>query len=88
MEDPSFNLGKGIHVVNVILNYAYLGLLVTCFLLSLGNRPQGSKWLYTIAMIGFAVVTVYMTVSTAYLAQSLRSLNTGPTAVCSVLPRV
>jgi len=61
MEDPSFNL-KGINVVNVILNYFYLGLLMMCFILSLGNRPQGSKWGYTAAMIGFAVITTYMTV--------------------------
>ena len=33
-----------------------------CFILSLGNRPQGSKWGYTGAMIGFAIITVYMTV--------------------------
>jgi len=62
MEDKSFNIA-GIHVVNLILNYVYLGLLVMCYLLSLGNRPQGSKWGYTCAFLGFAVITVYMTVS-------------------------
>lgn len=56
------NIGNAIHILNVILNYFYLGLLIMCFLLSLGNRPQGSKWGYTLAMIGFAVITVYMTV--------------------------
>ena len=39
-----------------------MGLLVMCFLLALGNRPQGANWFYTIAFIGFAVITVYMTV--------------------------
>jgi chitin synthase len=53
---------KGIHVLNVILEYFYLGLLVMCFLLSLGNRPQGSKWGYTLAFIGFGLITIYMTV--------------------------
>lgn len=69
MEDPSFNLGKGIHILNVILEYMYLGLLITCFLLSLGNRPQGAKWFYTTAFLGFAAITVYMTVraTIAYL---------------------
>ena len=62
MEDPSFKLGNAVHIVNLILNYFYLGLLVMCFLLALGNRPQGSKRFYTLAMIGFAVITVYMTV--------------------------
>jgi chitin synthase len=39
-----------------------------CFLLSLGNRPQGSKWGYTLAFIGFGVVTIYMTFSALLLA--------------------
>ncbi|KAM6493804.1 glycosyltransferase family 2 protein [Amanita muscaria] len=60
MEDPTFNL-NGIHTFNVILEYVYLGLVVMCFLLSLGNRPQGSKWGYTFAFIGFALITIYMT---------------------------
>ncbi|KAF8187725.1 glycosyltransferase family 2 protein [Pholiota molesta] len=67
MEDKEFNL-KGIHTANVILNYFYLGLLIMCFILSLGNRPQGSKWGYTGAMIGFAFITIYMTVAAFLLA--------------------
>jgi len=39
-----------------------------CFILSLGNRPQGSKWGYTLAMIGFALITIYMTASAFLLA--------------------
>lgn len=39
-----------------------------CFLLSLGNRPQGAKWGYTLAFIGFAFVTIYMTVAAFLLA--------------------
>jgi chitin synthase len=61
MEDKSFNI-PGIQIANSILNYIYLGLLVMCYLLALGNRPQGSKWGYTCAFVGFAVITVYMTV--------------------------
>jgi hypothetical protein len=62
MEDPAFGL-KGINVFNVIINYLYVGLLVMCFILSLGNRPQGAKWFYTGAMVGFGFITIYMTVS-------------------------
>ena len=65
LEDPSFNL-PWIHILNSVLNYFYVGLLVMCFLLSLGNRPQGSKWGYTLAMIGFALITIYMTVCLSY----------------------
>ena len=64
MEDTSVIHIKGIKVVNTILNYAYLGLLLMSFILALGNRPQGSKRSYTLAFIGFAFITIYMTVST------------------------
>ncbi|KAG1844434.1 chitin synthase [Suillus tomentosus] len=57
-----------IRILNIILNYFYLGLLIMCFLLSLGNRPQGSKWGYTLAFIGFAIITIDMTVSALLLA--------------------
>ncbi len=30
---------KGINTTNIFLNYFYLGLLVMCFILALGNRP-------------------------------------------------
>ena len=68
MEDPSFKLVPVVHIVNIILEYFYLGLLVMCFILSLGNRPQGSKLAFTVAIIGFALITVYMTVTTFLLA--------------------
>ena len=67
MEDKSVINIKGINIVNIILNYFYLGLLVMCFILALGNRPQGSKLSYTLAFIGFAVVTIYMTVCIVFL---------------------
>lgn len=53
---------SSLHYLNLVLNYFYLGLLITCFLLSLGNRPQGAKWAYTLAFVGFALITIYMTV--------------------------
>ncbi|KAF8133378.1 hypothetical protein EV363DRAFT_1162362, partial [Boletus edulis] len=46
----------------LVLNSFYLGLLITAFLLSLGNRTQGAKWAYTLALLGFALIMVYMTV--------------------------
>jgi len=59
---------KNIHIFNIILEYVYVGLLIMCFLLSLGNRPQGSKWGYTFAFIGFALITIYMTFAALFLA--------------------
>jgi len=67
LEDPTFNL-NGIHIANILLNYFYLGLLIMCFILALGNRPQGSKWPYTLAMVGFGIITIYMTVAALVLA--------------------
>jgi len=61
MEDPTFNF-KGIHIANVILEYLYVGLVLMCFILALGNRPQGSKWTFTLAFVGFGILTIYMTV--------------------------
>ena len=66
MEDPQFGIA-GIRVANVVLDYFYLCLLIMCFILSLGNRPQGSKWGYTLAIIGFGFITIYMTVSLSTL---------------------
>ncbi|KAG6827996.1 hypothetical protein H0H92_009725 [Tricholoma furcatifolium] len=58
--DPHHRHGRsmfyiaGIKIVIVIVNYSYVGLLIMCFILSLGNRPQGLKWemAYTMAFVG------------------------------------
>ncbi|POW08626.1 hypothetical protein PSTT_07328 [Puccinia striiformis] len=60
MEDPSFNF-NGIRYFNDVLRYIYLGVLIMCFLLAMGNRPQGSKVMFTIALVVFALITLYMT---------------------------
>jgi cellulose synthase/poly-beta-1,6-N-acetylglucosamine synthase-like glycosyltransferase len=73
MQDPAFKI-PDIKYVNAVLQYFYLGLLVMCFLLSLGNRPQGSKWGYTTALIGFACITVYMTACFSFSRSLLRDL--------------
>ncbi|KAG6375949.1 glycosyltransferase family 2 protein [Boletus reticuloceps] len=59
---------SSLHYLNLVLNYFYLGLIIACFILSLGNRPQGAKWAYTLAFIGFALITVYMTTAAFLLA--------------------
>ena len=61
MEDHTFDF-KGIHIANLILEYFYVGLVLMCFILALRNRPQGSKWMFTLAFVGFAILTVYMMV--------------------------
>ncbi|KAG6830640.1 hypothetical protein H0H87_007454 [Tephrocybe sp. NHM501043] len=52
LEDESLTSASTVDVLkvlNIILNYFYVGLLVMCFILSLGNRLQGSKGVRAIA---------------------------------------
>ncbi|EMD35236.1 chitin synthase [Gelatoporia subvermispora B] len=67
LEDKSFHLGNVINIINLVIEYIYVGLLIASFLLALGNRPQGSKLFYTIAMVGFALVTIYMSFASIFL---------------------
>ncbi|TYJ52681.1 hypothetical protein B9479_006730 [Cryptococcus floricola] len=62
------DLGSAWKYVNTPLHYIYVGLVLWCFLLSLGNRPAGSRIGYTLSMIGFALITVYMLFAAIYLA--------------------
>ena len=41
-----------IHILIHILNYCYCRLLMMCFLLSLSNQHQRSKWGYMLVFIG------------------------------------
>nr|ODN74974.1 chitin synthase [Cryptococcus depauperatus CBS 7841] len=62
------SIGSAWKYVNIPLHYIYAGLVLWCFLLSLGNRPAGSKIGYTMSMVGFALITVYMLFAAIYLA--------------------
>ncbi|KAG0257987.1 Chitin synthase, class 1 [Mortierella polycephala] len=53
----------------VFLQYIYQFLVIVMFVLSLGNRPTGSKLLYTTAMVFFAVLMVYMTFCAIWLTK-------------------
>lgn len=65
------SLGELVHqlkVPNLILEYIYLALIVFIFLLSMGNRPAGAKFGYTLTMIILGLLTCYMTFAAIYLA--------------------
>ncbi|TXT15990.1 hypothetical protein VHUM_00493 [Vanrija humicola] len=62
LEGKGFNI-KNIHVLNVIVQYTYLGTVIACFIFGMGNRPQGSPWKYKIAIWIFAVLTFYMLIA-------------------------
>lgn len=62
--------GAGKIVFEIFLNL-YIGLLFLVLVCSLGNRPQGSKWAYSIAMILFGlcnIITTWCAAFTVYLA--------------------
>jgi len=55
--DPFYGLGD--YVFNIVREL-YLFVIVVIFVLSLGNRPQGSKWTYIIAMCLFSLIMMVM----------------------------
>ncbi|KAF9531863.1 glycosyltransferase family 2 protein [Crepidotus variabilis] len=71
--NSAFNfLGSGAAgiVVEVFLNL-YIGLLFVVLVCSLGNRPQGSKWTYVLAIFLFGlcnIITTWCAAYTVYLA--------------------
>lgn len=61
LESPAFGI-KHIDIFNTIVQYIYLGTTIGCFILALGNRPQGSNKKYVLVACIYAVLTVYMMV--------------------------
>lgn len=58
------NLGKYIFY---ILRYTLVLLICTQFILSLGNRPQGSKKLYLGSMVTLSIIMVYTMFASVYI---------------------
>lgn len=63
-----------VHIPAIICEYIYLALLIYCFLLSMGNRPQGNKFGYALSMVIFSVLMLFMMVCCRTHAR--RSLST------------
>ncbi|KAF5368521.1 hypothetical protein D9758_002452 [Tetrapyrgos nigripes] len=62
--------GAGKDVFEVFLKL-YIGIIFVVLVCSLGNRPQGSKWTYTLAIFLFglcSIITVYCAAYTVWLA--------------------
>ncbi|PGH23943.1 chitin synthase C [Polytolypa hystricis UAMH7299] len=54
-------------IFNNILKFGYVFFLVLQFILSLGNRPKGSKVPYTLSFIYFSIVQLYILILSFYL---------------------
>ncbi|KAJ5368916.1 Chitin synthase C [Penicillium cataractarum] len=62
-------------IVNNFLKYGYVLLLCLQFILSLGNRPKGSRLAYIISFTYFPLIQVYTTILAFYLvSQATRKL--------------
>lgn len=55
-------------VLYTVCTWIYAALIVMCFVLSMGNRPQGSKWAYMGTMIFFALLMGYMLFAAGFLS--------------------
>lgn len=65
--DPFFGAGD---VVFYVLRQFYVVAIISIFISSLGNRPQGSRWIYILCMLLFAIIMVvilYLAGFTVYL---------------------
>ncbi|RVX75336.1 Chitin synthase 2 [Exophiala mesophila] len=66
-------LGRAGTILGVIFEFVYLGTLLYCFILSLGNRPQGSKKSYLMMVIFWSILMVWLTFASIYL--TVRSIQ-------------
>ncbi|CAO3700632.1 unnamed protein product [Rhizopus microsporus] len=64
--DP-FGNGWGERVF-LTLWYLYIFLFISSFICSMGNRPQGSKWMFTLSVIAYGIIMMYMTFAGGWLA--------------------
>ncbi|KIW68825.1 chitin synthase 2 [Phialophora macrospora] len=63
----SATLGETGTVLGVIFEFVYLGTLLYCFILSMGNRPQGSKKSYLAMVIFWSILMVWLTFASIFL---------------------
>lgn len=54
-------------IINAVLKYLYLAFVILQFILALGNRPKGSKYLYILSLAVFALIQGYILVLSGYL---------------------
>ncbi|KAK9476664.1 chitin synthase-domain-containing protein [Lipomyces japonicus] len=63
----SLNFSPG-RALSVVFEWLYIGCLVTCFILSFGNRPKGTKYFYLIMVIFFAILMCYLIFAIVFIS--------------------
>jgi chitin synthase len=51
-----FNVGMFLEIADLVIKYIYVALVILQFILALGNRPKGSKWIYIFSFCMFALI--------------------------------
>ena len=60
-------LGTAGSILSVVFEWLYLATLVTCFVLALGNRPQGSNKFYMTQVYFWAILMVYLLFASVFI---------------------
>jgi chitin synthase len=67
-------LGTAGNILGIIFEFVYLGTLLYCFILSMGNRPQGSKKSYLAMVIFWSILMVWLTFAAIFV--TVRAIQT------------
>ncbi|KAF2753374.1 hypothetical protein EJ05DRAFT_445134 [Pseudovirgaria hyperparasitica] len=70
--DDAF-LGTAGRILAVIFEWTYIAVLITCFILALGNRPQGSNKLYMSMVYFWVIIMAYLMFASIFI--TVRSIQ-------------
>lgn len=65
--EPTMHFAPG-KILSIVFEWLYIATLVTCFVLSLGNRPQGSRKFYMAMVIFWAIIMAYLMFAAVYIS--------------------
>lgn len=87
LSEPSLGFPPG-GPLSIVFEWLYLGTLLTCFVLSLGNTPGGTKKLYMTMVIFWAVIMLYLLFAAVFISVksviSELALNNGRLSASSI----
>lgn len=60
-------IGKAGTYLFIVFEWLYIGVLITCFILALGNRPQGSNKFYMTMVYFWALIMAYLMFASIFI---------------------